>query len=215
MSSSDMNSYPLNIAVCCVVVLAVGATGNQDCFSCAFSPGSSSTTLSVAGTGKRSEMPLHGSNYGDCVDMYAPGEDIMAPFIGPSNSEERAMTGSSAATAIVSGLAARILHTIASIPRYARSYEVLIAQADSAAFLKRLLLSSSRLTGDANMGPAHPKAFYDCDITNMSTVTALLDIELGSDEFADDSVNKPVVPGISRAKERYLAMKTQKNKNQI
>lgn len=193
------------------MILAVGAAGNQDTFSCSLSPANSGFTLSVAGTGKNTELPLHGSNYGDCIDIYAPGEDVMAPFIGPSNTEHKPLTGSSAAAAVVSGIAARVLHAVATSDVFSKRYEETIVQADGAPFLKRVL-TSSRVAGYyENKGP-HAGPYRDCDIVNGTALTSILKLELRPLENTGEDGEKVVIAGIEGAKKRFLAMKHEKAK---
>jgi hypothetical protein len=49
------------------------------------------------------------SNYGDCIDIYAPSEMISAPAIGSSIYGQTTLSGSSASAAIVTGIGGLLL----------------------------------------------------------------------------------------------------------
>jgi hypothetical protein len=68
----------------------------------------------VGGTSHLNDLQTMWSNYGDCVDIYAPSEMVYAPKIGKSIYEFSSLSGSSASAAIVtgiSGLALSLLRT--------------------------------------------------------------------------------------------------------
>ena len=93
--------------------MVVTAMGDADSFSCSTSPASSPYALSV-GAIDAAGIYVTGTNYGGCVDMYAPGEDIPAPWIGASNTEARVLTGTSASAAIVTGVVANMMSSLRS-----------------------------------------------------------------------------------------------------
>ena len=76
---------------------------------CRYSPGASSYALTVGGTERRDDLYLgfldRGTNYGRCVDIFAPGQDIESAGIR-SNDDVATRSGTSLATPIVSGAAA-------------------------------------------------------------------------------------------------------------
>jgi subtilisin family serine protease len=49
------------------------------------------------------------SNWGECVDIYAPGDNIWSAWIGASDTGATSFTGTSAASPFVSGAAALYL----------------------------------------------------------------------------------------------------------
>lgn len=89
------------------------AAGNEGVDACTRSPARVSEGLTVgASTKKDSRAPF--SNYGGCVQVYAPGEDITSA--GHLDDESFAiMSGTSMATPIVSGIAASILSLVGNI----------------------------------------------------------------------------------------------------
>ena len=75
---------------------------------CRYSPGASSYALTVGGTQRNDDLYLRlfdGTNYGKCVDIFAPGQDIVSAGIRGRDAVET-MSGTSQATPIVSGAAA-------------------------------------------------------------------------------------------------------------
>lgn len=94
-------------------MLVVTSIGDQDSFSCSFSPMDSPYILTVGAVDMMGER-IQGSNFGDCVDVHAPGESIPAPWIGSSTKEERTLSGSSASAAIITGMIAIVMGTLRS-----------------------------------------------------------------------------------------------------
>lgn len=107
----------------------VVAAGNSTKDACGFSPANAPSAITVgamsSSTGKDSISYF--SNYGSCVDIFAPGGDfdpatgrtvtpilsanaaVLTPRAGPLNSDLREMVGTSQASPFVAGAAARYL----------------------------------------------------------------------------------------------------------
>lgn len=97
------------------------AAGNLDADACTLSPGNAPSVLVVGAstfhadtlpTGKidLSDVRAPGTAFGPCVDVYAPGEDVVLPFL--KDSGEPALNvwhGTSVATGFASGAAALYL----------------------------------------------------------------------------------------------------------
>lgn len=86
------------------VVMAAGNNGRQ---ACGYSPGSEPSGLTVAATGSTDRRPSF-SNYGSCVDLFAPGENVWT-INAASDTATRSASGTSMATAHVTGVAALYL----------------------------------------------------------------------------------------------------------
>lgn len=98
--SSTMNTAATNLANS-GVLLAVAA-GNSSADACNYSPSSASGTITVAAS-TSSDARASYSNYGGCVDIYAPGSSITSTWI---NSGTNTISGTSMATPHVTGVAA-------------------------------------------------------------------------------------------------------------
>lgn len=195
---------------CVAVMLVIGAAGDNDSFSCSYSPAGSGFALTVAATGD-DDMPRPGSNYGDCIDVLAPGDDIMAPYIGESNREEKTLSGSSAATAILTGLAARMMAAVYASDTLSKKFdEVVPTEEDQGPFLKRLL-TSTKLANYYDIAGAHVAAYIDCDSTSVTSMNVLLEREL----HLRQEEGRKVIPGIEKAKNRYLKLQKEKRKNAL
>eukprot|EP01084_Bolivina_argentea_P194133 333048_1 len=83
------------------------SAGNKAVQSCLQSPSSSSDTFSVGSLDKNFDQSWF-SNYGACVNIWAPGENITSAYVGGGS---YSVTGTSMAAPLVAGVAANILMT--------------------------------------------------------------------------------------------------------
>jgi subtilisin family serine protease len=88
-------------------LIVVAAAGNQNRDACSYSPASELSVITVGGT-DRAELRASYSNYGACVDIFAPGSDLVAGWAGSSDTY-RSSSGTSNAAPIVSGIVALML----------------------------------------------------------------------------------------------------------
>ncbi|HEX2781152.1 MAG TPA: S8 family peptidase [Gemmatimonadaceae bacterium] len=98
--SSAVNSSATNLANS-GVLLAVAA-GNSSADACNSSPSSASGTITVAASTSTDARASY-SNYGGCVDIYAPGSSITSTWL---NGGTNTISGTSMATPHVTGVAA-------------------------------------------------------------------------------------------------------------
>lgn len=83
-------------------VLSVVAAGNENVDASNTSPASAPNALTVAASTERNARASF-SNYGEVVDIFAPGEDILSAWIG-GNSATNTISGTSMATPHIVGL---------------------------------------------------------------------------------------------------------------
>jgi subtilisin family serine protease len=88
-------------------LVVVAAAGNQNRDACSYSPASESSAI-VVGATDRAELRAWYSNYGSCVDLFAPRSDVVAAWFGAPNTY-RSSSGTSNAAPIVSGIVALML----------------------------------------------------------------------------------------------------------
>ena len=88
-------------------LIVVAAAGNQNRDACLYSPVSEPSVISVGGT-DRAALRASYSNYGVCVDIFAPGSDLVGAWFGSTNIY-RSSSGTSNAAPIVSGIVALML----------------------------------------------------------------------------------------------------------
>lgn len=109
-------SKVLNSAVDALVqsgMFIVAAAGNGDennvgQNACNYSPASSPMAFTVGSTNINDQMSGF-SNYGKCVQIYAPGERVQSTWIGPTNREVNTDSGTSFSAPNVAGIAALIM----------------------------------------------------------------------------------------------------------
>jgi subtilisin family serine protease len=90
------------------VVYAVAA-GNSTTDACTFSPASTPTALTVGATTKLDGQASY-SNFGSCVDLYAPGTFVLSAY-NRSDTDAVYLSGTSMAAPHVAGAAAHYLET--------------------------------------------------------------------------------------------------------
>jgi len=109
-------SKVLNSAVDALVqsgmfIVAAAGNGNEHNIgqnACNYSPASTPTAFTVGSTNINDQMSSF-SNYGQCVNMYAPGERVRSTWIGPTNREIYTDSGTSFSAPNVAGIAALIM----------------------------------------------------------------------------------------------------------
>lgn len=90
-------------------VVVVCAAGNANTDACNGSPSRAPSAITVASSSP-SDSSSTFTNYGSCVDIYAPGENIQSAWIG-SNSSYNIISGTSMASPHIAGIAAVKLGT--------------------------------------------------------------------------------------------------------
>ena len=147
--------YPaLNTAVASTVaagVTVVVAGGNSATNACYFSPASAPSALTVGAT-TSSDARASYSNYGSCLDLYAPGSSVKSAWY-TSDTATNTISGTSMATPHVAGVVAQLAQ---AHPRYTP------AQLSSKVLgmTTRGVLSGMR-TGDPNKLLRSPHATID------------------------------------------------------
>ena len=88
------------------------AAGNSNRNACNYSPARAATAITVGATTTTDGRASY-SNYGSCLDIFAPGSGITSSWIG-SNTATNTISGTSMATPHVAGVAALYLQTHAT-----------------------------------------------------------------------------------------------------
>jgi len=134
MSLGGGFSIAMNVATNDLVeagVTVVVAAGNSDDDACDYSPASTLSAMTVGATGDRfnSAAPITDqradySNFGPCLDLFAPGSLIRSAWIG-SNTATSTISGTSMASPHVAGVAALYLSSApGALPATVRNYLV-------------------------------------------------------------------------------------------
>ncbi len=112
MSLSGPTAASVNTAAANAVsagVVLTAAASNEEVDACTRSPASAPSVITVAASTSsdaRSSYSTWGSNYGSCVDLFAPGSSIRSTVMGGGS---QSWSGTSMATPHVSGAAALLL----------------------------------------------------------------------------------------------------------
>lgn len=88
-------------------IVVVVAAGNSSADACSYSPARVPGAITIGATDVRDARASY-SNFGSCVDMWAPGSQITSAWISGS-SATNTISGTSMASPHVAGLAARVL----------------------------------------------------------------------------------------------------------
>jgi len=99
------------------------AAGNDNANACNYSPARVSTAITVGAT-TNTDARSSFSNFGTCVNVFAPGSSITSDWIG-SNTATNTISGTSMATPHVAGVAALVLaQGLATSPATVRTWIV-------------------------------------------------------------------------------------------
>ncbi|MFN3705377.1 MAG: S8 family peptidase [Thermoflexales bacterium] len=90
-------------------IVVVAAAGNFADNACAYSPARAASAITVGATNRTDQRTSY-SNFGRCVDVFAPGQDILSAWIG-SDTDQKLESGTSMATPHLAGVAAKLLQT--------------------------------------------------------------------------------------------------------
>lgn len=105
--SSSLNTAVNNLAGSGVFVAV--AAGNENQNACNVSPASAASAYTTAAT-TSTDYKASYSNYGSCVDSYAPGSSIKSAWIGSGTTETNTISGTSMASPHVAGVSALVKH---------------------------------------------------------------------------------------------------------
>lgn len=98
-------------------IVVMAAAGNDSLSACGTTPAATPGTISIGST-DRFDVESSFTNYGDCVDILAPGSSIQSTFPYDSGVTNTYVTqsGTSMATPFVTGAVARMLSTLNTAP---------------------------------------------------------------------------------------------------
>lgn len=102
------------------------AAGNSDMSACSSSPARAGGKVITVGSTKKDDFRSSFSNYGKCVNIFGPGSDIEAAYIG-SKKMTKTLSGTSMATPYIAGLALQSLQK--NDGNYNKAYNDLMANA--------------------------------------------------------------------------------------
>lgn len=110
--SSSLNTATNNLANSGVFIAV--AAGNENQLACNVSPASAASAYTTAAS-TSTDYKASYSNYGSCVDSYAPGSSVKSAWIGSGTTETNTISGTSMASPHVAGVSALIKHRYGDI----------------------------------------------------------------------------------------------------
>ncbi len=173
--SSSINQA-VNNSVTSGVVYAVSA-GNSNALACNYSPASAADALTVASS-TSSDARSSFSNYGTCVDIFAPGSGIYSSTMS-STSSYASWSGTSMASPHVAGAAA--LYLAANPSKTPAEVEIAIESGATSGVLSNIgtgspnLLLYSLIAGSSGPVPSAPSGLALSNVTTNSIDLAWTD----------------------------------------
>lgn len=152
-------------------VATVVAAGNSNANACNTSPARVAAAMTV-GSSTRTDSRSNFSNWGSCVNIFAPGSDIIAPWIGGANAT-RTISGTSMASPHVAGAAALYLQqnpnaTPAQVAQAIYSNAATGKISNPNGTVNRLLNTEFLLGGGGGGGNQPPVASFTVSINGLS-----------------------------------------------
>jgi len=149
-ASSSLNTAVANAVADGITVVV--AAGNSNDNACSYSPSSAPSAITVGATVPLNDSRSSFSNYGTCVDIFAPGTSIPSAYTG-STTAAATLSGTSMASPFVAGIAAVYLETRTSATPAAVT-AALINSATRDAITSVGLGSPNKLAYSASFEPA-------------------------------------------------------------
>ena len=178
--SASVNTAVSNLVADGVVVAV--AAGNSNANACNYSPASTPTAITVGATDS-SDIRAYYSNFGTCLDIFAPGSAIASSWIG-SDIATNSISGTSMASPHVAGAAALLLE---QYPLY------------SAQQIRDLMLSMSSAGKVLSPGTGSSNAL-------LTTLTA--DYVSGTRAVQIITFNQPAAMAVGTANQTLIASST-------
>jgi hypothetical protein len=199
-------------------MLLVGPAGDNDSFSCGYTPANSPFVLITAATLRDLDLERQESNFGDCIDINAPGDMIPSPWIGPSNTEESHLSGSSASTAVITGVLGVVITVLRSHPSVEYNGEQInlfeefstSLQPENFPILLRniLLASAHQFPSTSSARESHPTSATYCDLRSIDSII------VAAREYHRKLKATDKTSPISRVKQNFLNHQKQKLETQ-
>ena len=174
LSLGASSSILINEAVVSLVqdnISVVVAAGNNNRDACSYSPASEPMAITVGGS-DRADSRVPSSNFGSCVDVFAPGADIVSSWY-TSNTDLRSRSGTSMAAPFVTGVVAMMLDEDNSLTP-AQVHEQVVATATNTPIGSAGIGSPSRILFNGYSVPVEAPAETTTTTTSTTTSTTLV-----------------------------------------